>query len=200
MPLDLSKPTQLGHLSDDALFAEELAIRYADSHTKRRSATDEGYGQARERCMAELFDVIGRNHGVTQEQTREALLYRRPSQVLAVVLSFALLYGLAATGIVRLVARRYPLEEGWSEVLVAVLFTSTVVSFTGVLLGEVWAFVAETYRVGNDHLSYRADRIPWAHHRLILFVGGVVIFWLIAGLQYRAGIRARLSAPLTSAS
>jgi hypothetical protein len=111
-----------------------------------------------------------------------------------------MLYGLAASGIARRLFRRYPPGEGWLEMLVAVLFTSAVVSLTGVLLGEVWAFLLETYRLGNDHLSYRADRIPWAHHRLILFVGGVVIFWLIAGLQYRAGVRARLSASLTSAS
>ncbi len=142
--------------------------------------------------MTELFDVIGRNHGVTQERTRQALLYRRPSQVLAVILSFALLYGLAATGIVRLVARRYPLNEGWPEVLVAVLFTSAVVSFTGVLLGEVWAFLLETYRLGNDHLSYRADRVPWVHHRLSLFLGAIVLFWLIAAMHYRASVRARL--------
>lgn len=143
--------------------------------------------------MAELFAVIGNNHGVTQPQTRQALLYRRPGQVLAVILSFALLYGLAATGIVRLVARRYPIDQGWLEVAVAVLFTSTVVSLTGVLLGEVWAFLLETYRLGDDHLSYRADRIPWAHHCLVLFLGGVVLFWLIAALHYRKSIRARLT-------
>ena len=87
--------------------------------------------------MAELFAVIGKNHGVTEERTRQALLYRRPSQILAVVLSFALLYGLAASGIARQVFRRYPPGEGWLEVLVAVLFLSAVVGITGVMLGEV---------------------------------------------------------------
>ena len=150
--------------------------------------------------MAALFDVIGKNHGVTREQVRQSLLHRRTSVDLAVVLSFAVLYGLAAWAIARLVARRYPPDEGRLEAGVAVVFTSAVSSTVGVLLGEVWSITAETYRIGNDHISYRVDRIPWAHHRLELFVGGIILFWLIAALQFRTGVRARVSASLTSAS
>jgi hypothetical protein len=41
-------------------------------------------------------------------------------------------------------------------------------------------------RIGNDHLApSRGALIPWTHHFGELFVVGVVVFWIIAMLQYR---------------
>ncbi len=140
--LDLSKSGQQQHLADDAQGAEDLAIRYADSHSGPRSGHFAGfdeYRRTREQCMAALFAVIANTHGVTREQVRESLAHRRTS----------------------------------------------VVSLGGVLLGEIWSFTAENFRVGNGHLSYRVNRIPWTQHRLGLFAGGVVLFWLLAWLHHR---------------
>jgi hypothetical protein len=108
--LDLSKPRQQRHLGDDAQIAEDLAIRYADLHSGPRSGHFAGfaeYGQTRQQCMAALFEMIGKNHGVTTEQVRESLLHRRISLDLAVIVSFALFYGFAANGIAR---RVWPLS------------------------------------------------------------------------------------------
>src|ERR1051325_9208876 len=44
------------------------------------------------------------------------------------------------------------------------LFASLVVAVAGVMVGDVWPWVAETYRIGNHHISYRAGRLPWAQH------------------------------------
>src|SRR5438034_1273743 len=52
--------------------------------------------------------------------------------------------------------------------------------FAGVLSGEVWSITMESIRLGNDHLSYRTSRIPWKHHGLALFAGGVALYWLVA--------------------
>jgi len=95
--LDLTKPAQRRHVSDDAGVAEDLAIRYADSHSGPRSghfAGLEEYARTREQCRAALFQAIADNHGVTQERVRESLEDRRTSFDLAVILSFAVLYGL----------------------------------------------------------------------------------------------------------
>lgn len=198
MSLDLSESAQRRHLSDDAQFAEDLAIRYADSHGGLRSGHFVGfdeYGRIREQCMTALFEVIGKNHGVTEQQVRQSLVHRRTSLDLSVILSFAMLYGFAASGVARRVCCRFPLNEGWIMPVLATVVTSAVVSIAGVLLGEIWSAVAEMFRVGNGHMSYRVDRIPWNQHRLGLFLGGTVLFWLIAGHHYRAGVRDKTEHP-----
>jgi len=190
--LDLSKPAQRQHLSDDAQFAEDLAIRYADSHRGPNSGhfTDfEEYRRSRQQCMAKLFGVIEKNHSVTEEQVRESLLHRRTSLDFAVIVSFAVLYGFAASGMARRLWRRYPPDEGWITGAVVTVIASAFVSMAGVLVGEIWSEAMEGLRVGTGHLSYRLDRIPWHQHRLSLFVSGVVLFWLVAGLNYRVVAR-----------
>jgi len=50
-----AQPSDTRHLSSDAEFAEDLAIRYADTHYGLRTpgyASGEAYGAARDRCMA----------------------------------------------------------------------------------------------------------------------------------------------------
>jgi len=48
------------------------------------------------------------------------------------------------------------------------------------MLGEVWIWVVEGFRVGNGHMSYRGDRLFWARHRFELFAAALLIFWLAA--------------------
>ncbi len=48
------------------------------------------------------------------------------------------------------------------------------------MLGEQWNWFVETHRIGNNHMSYRADRLFWAKHRLALFPAALMIFWLAA--------------------
>lgn len=190
--LDLQNQTQQRHLSDDALVAEDLAIRYADSHSGPRSGHFEGiteYGRTRDQCMAVLFNTIAGNHRVTSEQVRESLVRRRTSLDLAVILSFAALYACVTTGLSRRLCRRFPLHEGWRAALLVTIVASAIVSFIGVLLGEQWSLAVEGIRVGNGHLSYRTFRVPWVQHRTELFVVGVFLFWLVAVLHYRVSIR-----------
>src|SRR5947208_12125214 len=58
-------PVSARHLSADAEFAEDLAIRYADAHFGLRSPNpSEKYGAERDRCMDRLFEEIRKEHGV----------------------------------------------------------------------------------------------------------------------------------------
>jgi hypothetical protein len=107
----------------------------------------------------------------------------------AVILSFAAFYLLMADRLAQRVTRRFPLRESWPTALVSTVGTSALVSFVGVLMGEVWSGWLEGIRLGNDHLSYRAFRIPWGQHRIALFVAGLFLFWLAAALRYRAAVR-----------
>lgn len=188
-PLDLSQSTQARHLSADAERAEDLAIRYADARRGPHSGHFEGgaeYGLTRDLCMASLFQIIGSNHGVTAEQIRWHLAHRPTTELdVAVILTFIALYGWAATLIVRRVCRRNADRQETSSWVVMIVYTSIIASVVGVLLGEVWSDLMENIRLGNGHLSYRAERIPWSHHRFGIFVGGLVLFWLLTAFHQR---------------
>src|SRR5690349_16383512 len=67
-------PVSARHLSVDAEFAEDLAIRYADAHFGLHSPSpSENYGVERDRCMERLFAEIGKEHGVPIEQVSGSL-------------------------------------------------------------------------------------------------------------------------------
>ena len=175
-------PVSARHLSADAEFAEDLAIRYADVHFGRRTPNaSENYGAERDRCMVRLFEEIGKEHGVPVEQVSASLGQNRAYIDMAEVLPFALLYGLAAVGVVRMVWRRYPpAESGWTPGITMALLVSLALAVGSTMLGEMWNWIVETHRIGNNHISYRADRLFFAKHRLELFVAALVIFWLAA--------------------
>jgi hypothetical protein len=178
-------PVDTRHLSADAEFAEDLAIRYADIHFGRHSpAPSENYEVERDACMERLFEKIGKEHGVSIGQVSDSLgrnrAYRNRAYIdLAELLPFAPLYGLAAIVGVRIIWRRYPpAEEGWTSGIAMTLFISLAFAATSALLGEVWNWVVEGHRIGNSHMSYRAERLFWHNHRFELFIGALLIFWL----------------------
>ena len=172
------------HLSEDAEFAEDLAIRYSDMHHGLRTpyfVSGEDYASNRDRCMAELFGEIAKQHNVPIERVYGSLGQNRAYVDLAINLPFALLYCLVAAVVARAVWRRYPpAESGWLPGATMILFLSLAFSVAFIMVGDIWARIAETYRVGNDHMSYRADRLLWARHLTALFWAAFVTFLLMA--------------------
>jgi len=192
IPIDLRNPEQQRHLHDDAELAEDLAVRYSDSGNWKVPGQDNGhaaYVRARNECMTALFSTIARNHGVTFEQVREALVQRPMSHDAVVLLSFTLFYFLVAYYLAKRVCHRFPFHESWHTALVTTVGASILVSFVGILTLETMTFITEGIRLGNGHLSDRANRIPWAHNRIALFAGGLFLFWLAAAFHHRAAVR-----------
>ena len=150
--------------------------------------------------MAFLFQVIASVHNVSPDDVRRSLGHRRVSFDLAVILSFAVLYGCGASLLVRWLYRIYGAGEELTTVVAMTALASLIASTVGVLFGEVWSGILEALRIGNGHMSYRATRIPWTQHRLGLFVAGIVAFLLIA-VVYRRRATTAISRPrpLTSA-
>jgi hypothetical protein len=186
--LNLASSSDRQHLSDDAEFAEDLAIRYADVarglHTKNFEGIAE-YNQARNTCMASLFRIVAGVHGVSTEAVQRSLGHRRVSFDLAVFFSFALLYGWGASLLSRWLSGLYGSSETKLTIIVMTVVVSLLAGIAGVMLGEQWSWIWETYRIGNQHMSYRATRIPWTHHRGGLFLVGTVVVLLIAWLHRR---------------
>jgi hypothetical protein len=131
--------------------------------------------------MARLFGAIAKNHSVDLKQVRASHGRRRVSFDLAVILSFTLVYGLCTSLFTRWLSR---ICDPASLTILTVL-ASILASGIGVLVGEVWSWTWESYRLGNGHMSYRVTRIPWAHHRLELFAAGAVLFLLISAFHRR---------------
>jgi hypothetical protein len=173
------------HLSADAEFAEDLAIRYADSHFGRYNPSD-NYGDERDRCMEALFKKAAEEHGVHVDQVSDSLGRNRVYIDLAEILSFVTLYFFAALLVARMSGRRYsPEENGWISGMVMALVLSLVLAVVGMFLGDVWCDIAETYRIGNSHMSYHLERLLWARHRAGSFVGLLLAFWLAATVTAR---------------
>ncbi len=180
-PGETSKhPISARHLSADAEFAEDLAIRYADANFGLRSPNpSEKYGAERDQCMERLFEEIGKEDGVPAWVVSGSLGRNRAYIDVAEALPFALLYGLTAIVAARMIWRRYaPAEDGWAPGITMALFVSLALAAGSTMLGEVWIWFVEAHRIGNKHMSYRADRLFWAKHRFELFAAALMIFWL----------------------
>lgn len=188
-PLDLANRADRRHLTDDALRAEDLAIRFADSLAAPHSKHFEGfakYDRMHDECMTALFDTVARLHGVPSSEVRAALTRRPLAPDALVLLGCAFLYVLVARGVARRVARNFP-WSGRSDSIVAVVATiaaAAVVSMIAVMIGEWLAISIEMVRVGNAHLSDRTGRVPWTQHRLALFVAGAALFMVVAARGY----------------
>jgi hypothetical protein len=180
------------HLSADVEFAEDLAIRYADTHHGLRTpnfVSGTAYDGARDGCMGALFDEIATTHGVSRATVSNALGRDREWIDLGMILPFALLYCFGAAVAARIVWRRYPAaEEGWIPGAVMIVFVSLALAAVGVMVGELWCWNVETLRVGNEHMSYRVHRLWWTRHQGALFAGGVVACW-VAGWRRRGNRR-----------
>jgi hypothetical protein len=188
LPLELRKPADERHLTNDAMIAEELAIRHADTRRGHRSghfAGMDAYVQTREQCMSKLFAVVADNHSVQPQQVRDLVGGRPAAFDVAVLLSFAILYALVSNVLGRGMVGRFPRDEPVAA-LAATAITSAMVSVGGLIMFTLWAATLEMMRIGNTHMSYRVGRVPWGHHPTELFVGGVVLFWLIVLLHHLA--------------
>jgi hypothetical protein len=152
IPLSKGAPA---HLSADAEFAEDLAIRYADTHAGLRTPgweSAEAYNAARDRCAGSLFEEIARQHGVPAERVSASLGSNRGVVDLAINLPFFLLYLCLASWCGRFIWRKYPVaEHGWIPGAVMASFMSVALALGCTMLGETWALLVETYRIGNGH-------------------------------------------------
>ena len=187
-PLDAQESAGQRHLIEDVTVAEEIAIRYADVRKGRRSGHFEGgtaYVSAREQCLAALFAKIAVAHQVGAPQVRAQVGRRIWSLDVAIGLAFAALYTFVASRIAGGIVGAFQPGKWTLISLAAVLMASVAVSAAGILSGELWSGLAESIRVGTTHMSYRAERLPWRHHRVVLFLAGILIFWLLSWRRQR---------------
>jgi hypothetical protein len=191
-PIDPQNAAHQKHLVADAQLAEELAIRHADAEFGRRFGVEHhggllDNGRFRQECLSRMFQAIENNHHVTSEQVRVARGQRNQTYDLAVVLLFLPFYSIGATVASLWLSRRFA-SDGRLVRLVAAALASVTVSFLGLQFLRLWGAIWEVVRVGNGHMAgiRAATYTRWAQHHIDgLFIGGIVLFWLIALCCYR---------------
>lgn len=167
-------------LREQVQVAEDLAIRFADAHGETPQ-----WRTNRESCETTLFGRIANERGVTVAvvlDARQSLTDRPfdwPVNLPMGVLTIALGWGWG-----RWVTRRFAVDERLLASL-AVAVGAVAIAFAIVAVGQIWAGAIETWRIGNGHLSYRALRIPWQHHRIITFMLATVTVLFISAIEVR---------------
>jgi len=86
--LNLQNSGDRHHLRDDAVTAEDVAIRWADQRFPHQSQ----YETRRDECMESLFNGVARQHAVDVALVRQYSHERDVLADLAAILSFALFF------------------------------------------------------------------------------------------------------------
>ena len=171
------------HLRFDAATAEDMSIRWADTHFSHRPEWD----QKQNECMQTLFQGIAKHHGVDVGIVQQYSMEREFIVDAAVIFGFGILYVFVAyvfTGRIR--RRFYDDDTGF---WIMTLTMAAGVSLAAVMVGMLGSIVIETFRLNSVHLSYRMNRIPFRQHWAMLFACGFILFGLVALLRSRLKLR-----------
>jgi hypothetical protein len=178
--LNLENFADRRHLRDDAVTAEDVAIRWADKYFGHRPE----WGSRCDECMESLFNGVASHHGVDVNLVRQ---YSRERDIVAdsvAILIFGLLYLAVVYYLVGKIRRRFSADETVNFWIMA-LVMSVGASLVGLLVGNLWSIVIETYRLNSTHLSYRMNRIPFRQYWYVYLLCGILAFWLIAFIRSR---------------
>ena len=168
------------HLRNDAVTAEDVAIRWADQHFHLRREWDARCYE----CAQSLFSGVASHHGVDVNLVRQ---YSRQRDLIAdsvTILSFGLVYLAAIYYLVGRIRRRFSADES-SSFWIMTTVMSVGAGLVGVLVGGLWSIVIETYRLNSAHLSYRMNLIPFRQHWFVFLLCLLLAFWLIALIRSR---------------
>src|SRR4029450_1820327 len=134
--------------------------------------------------MAMLFVRISQSHAIDVGTVREYAQQRDVIFDAVVLLVFALAYVIITYQLVGAVTHRFSGDERLALVA-AVIIVSVMTVFVAVLVGDSWSIGAEVLRVGNGHLSYRTERLPWRQYRPSIIATSLGVFWLVAAVRIK---------------
>lgn len=184
-PVDLADRTHQTHLRHDADLMEDLAIRYADAHAGRVARPE--WAEARDACMTTLFAVIGDYHSVSEGDIRQWIGRRNVMFDLFVFLSFVGWCGLGSRAPTRRLLNAWSFQGALAVFATGV--TIIIVATVGGVLGVLWAALFEMLRLGSEHMSHRAARVPWPYYLPSLFAAAGVVVSFVAWREHRAVAR-----------
>ena len=168
--LDLSNAADVRHLVVDAELIDELVDRY-----RVHSTVDQ------RQCTTRLVAAVARAHGVRVGDVDQARLrvFDRGLNLPVILPMVAVFIG-TARRVIRWILERFA-EDPLMRVL-SLSVASMALSGSFVLLGELWTSVLQMIRVGSQHVGGRVDRLPWLQYQPLIFVLGLVLFWVMYSL------------------
>jgi hypothetical protein len=172
------------HLLNDVRVAEELGVRYNDSHRTRDSVLP-GAPQTRDECDGRMLKAITERHNITFADVlsaRQRLASFRWDP--AVHVPLAVVYVAIAFMLARAIRNRFSADEK-PALIVASLFVAVILGGLMLAFAQLWGGIVEMIRVGNQHMSYRGLRLGWRQYSPAVFVTAIVLFWLVVALTYR---------------
>ena len=190
--LDLTGWRDRAHLRDDAATAESWAIAYADVSPERKMGPG-AYRAVMEQCLAAVFQQVADVHSVDVQAVRASAAVRDRVFDAGVFMALAISFGFLANRLAGMVVARFE-RDGRPVTLIALVIASLFVTIIGWFMGQILTTVAEMLRVGNGHLSYRTDRIPWQHNWGLAFSLLLLIFWSVTSVRRDALHRFRSTA------
>ncbi len=177
--LNLQLPADRSHLRKDVETAEDVAIRWADKNFGLRRE----YQPKRDQCMSQLFGGLASQHDVGIGTIDEYLGRRDIFVDVAVILSFATFYAVAAYLLVGKIRKRFaPAAPGFWVMSVTMALGVGLVS---VMLGGLWSIVVEGIRLNSGHLSYRMNRIPARQYWSQFYLCSIAIFGVAVLIRSR---------------
>jgi len=185
VPVYPAKHLTARELTHEAEFAEDLAIRYADSCCSPHSGhfeSMEEYGRRRDECMAQFFRVVALTYGTTDYEIRASLTRRRPELDTASMISFLIIYVWLANAVAFRILRGRDYGSLSTKLILA--YAALCLGAVFVNAGNIWCDTMEAIRLGNGHGSYR-DRVPWNHHSTAEYVVGLALFCGAVVIQHR---------------
>jgi len=171
------------HLRFDVATAEDMSIRWADTHFGHRPEWD----QKQSECRQTLFQGIAKHHGIDVATVQQYSTDRDPVVDSAVIFGFAILYLCVAYIFTGRIRRRFHDDD--TGFWIMTLTMAAGVSLVAVMVGILGSIVIETLRLNSVHLSYRMNRIPFRQHWAMLFACGFVVFGLMALRRSRMKLR-----------
>lgn len=183
-PLDLNRFGDRAHLRTEAATAESWAIAYADVSPLRKQGPGP-YGEVLDQCTATLFMRISQRHAIDVGIVREYSQQRDMVFDAAVLLLFVFAYVVIAYQLVGAITRQFSSDDRVAPAA-AIVILSVMTAFVALLAGDMWSIAAEVFRVGNGHLSYRTERLPWRRQQWPGLVATALgVFWLVAAIRVR---------------
>ncbi len=114
------------------------------------------------------------------------------SWVLATYIPLEILYVAVVWRITGAIGRSSLAENRWLAG-VGYAMAAIVTSGVAVLAGQLWAIGLEILRVGDSHLGYRTQFIPYMQVQDRMFLFGLAVFGIVLGLREFRQARMRTS-------
>lgn len=169
-------------LIEEVRTAEELAMRYADNRYDSKAA----HGRLRSECEAKLFMLLQEIHSVrATDVSAEREQLARNSFDAPVHVPLIAFYVAVVLWTTRRIRRRFASDER-TAIAVTSVFVGVGIAVVVVVLGRLWDGTIEMLRVGNTHMSYRAERLGFREHTAKVFGGAIVLFWYAVLAAYYA--------------